>query len=188
MLKTYYQKSNVNALLKMFVLKKTERLSVEQLQNLQTKRFKRLLRHVLQYSKFYQWYYKKHGINLNNIEYISVTDLPPINKEIMMDNYDDLVCDRFLKRKNIEEFLSYSKDPREKYHNIYTVIHTSGSSGIIGLFLYGPEDWAVIKALAAIRVVKPPPHLPRRIKSAYIGATDGHYAGVSLACDVPISL
>ena len=106
MLKTYYQKSDINVLLKMLALKKTERLSVEQLQNLQTKRFKKLLRHVLQYSRFYQWYYKKHGINLENIENISVTDLPPISKEMMMDNYDDFVCDRFLKRKNIEEFLS----------------------------------------------------------------------------------
>ena len=185
MLKTYYQKSNINVLLKMFALKKTEWFGVRQLKNLQTKRFKKILRHVLKYSRFYQRYYKKHGITLENLESITVTDLPPINKEIMMDNYDDFVCDRFLKRKNIEEFLSYSKEPREKYHNIYTVIHTSGSSGIIGLFVYGPEDWAVIKALAAIRVVKPPPHFPRRIKSAYIGATDGHYAGVSLSCDVP---
>jgi hypothetical protein len=80
-----------------------------------------------------------------------VTDLPPISKEMVMDHYDDLVCDRFLKRNNIEEFLSGSVNPKEKYHDTYTVIHTSGSCGTLSLFVYGPEDWAVIKALVVAR-------------------------------------
>ncbi|MBU4232616.1 MAG: hypothetical protein KKF43_08815 [Proteobacteria bacterium] len=185
MLKTYYQKSNVNVVLKMLALKKTERLSLEQHQNLQTKRFKKLLRHVLQYSRFYQWHYKKHGITIDNTENISVTDLPPITKDMMMDHYDDFVCDRSIKRKNIEEFLSRSVNPRERYRNIYTVIHTSGSCGTISLFVYGPADWAVIKAVVVERVLKPKPHFLRRLKVSFIGATDGHYAGVSLASDVP---
>jgi phenylacetate-CoA ligase len=185
MLKTCYQQSDINVALKMFALKKAERLSVEQLQNLQTRRFKRLLRHVWKYSRFYQRYYKKHGITFENLENVSLSDLPPISKEIMMDNYDDFVCDRFLKRKNIEEFLSRCQDPRKTYQNIYTVIHTSGSSGMISLFVFGPEDWAVIKALVVARVIKPIPYFYRRIKVAFIGATDGHYAGVSLASAVP---
>ena len=185
MLKSSYQQSNINVVLKMLALKRAERLSAGQLQNLQTKRFKRLLRHVLTCSKFYQWYYKKYGISIESIENISVKDLPPISKELMMDHYDDLVCDRFLKRKNLEDFLSRSKEPREKYRNIYTVIHTSGSSGMISLFVYGPEDWTVIKALVVARVVKPAPHFFRRIKSSFIGATDGHYAAISLSADVP---
>jgi phenylacetate-CoA ligase len=185
MLKTYFQKSTINVRLKMFVLRKTERFSLEQLKNLQTKRFQKILRHVLKYSRFYQSYYKKHGITLDNIESITVTDLPPISKQMMMDNYDDFVCDRFLKRKNIENFLSRSKHPKEKYRNIYTVIHTSGSCGTLSLFVYGPEDWAVIKALAVARVIKPILYYYKRIKVAFIGATDGHYAGVSLAFEVP---
>jgi phenylacetate-CoA ligase len=175
-------------LFKILELIKTERLSVDQLKNLQGRRLKRLLRHVLQYSRFYQWYYNSHGITINDIDNISLANLPPISKQMMMDHYEDLVCDRFLKRKNLEEFLTYSKDPREKYHNIYTVIHTSGSCGAISLFVFGPEDWAVIKALVVARVLKPKPHFLRRLKISFIGATDGHYAGVSLASDVPRAL
>src|SRR3989339_694683 len=169
----------------MLELKKTERLSVEQVQNLQTKRFKKLLKYVLQYSRFYQRYYREHGITIGNSDNISVADLPPISKQMMMDHYDDLVCDRFLNRKNLERFLSTSKDPRQKYQNTYTVIHTSGSCGAISLFVYGPEDWAVIKALVVARVIKPVPHFYRRLRVSFIGATDGHYAGVSLASEVP---
>ncbi|MGO8761768.1 MAG: phenylacetate--CoA ligase family protein [Desulfobaccales bacterium] len=185
MLKTCYQQSHINVLVKMFAAKKAEGLSAGQLQDLQTRRFKKLLRHVLQYSRFYQWHYKKHGITLENIENVSVKDLPPINKELMMDHYDDFVCDRFLKRKNIEEFLSRCQEPRKKYHHRYTVIHTSGSSGTISLFVYGPEDWAVVRALVVARVIKPMPYFYRRIRLSFIGATDGHYAGVSLASEVP---
>jgi phenylacetate-CoA ligase len=183
MLKTYYQKSDVNVILKIFALIKTERLRVEHLQNLQTKRFKKLLKHVLQYSRFYQWYYKKHGITIENIKNISIEDLPPVSKEMMMDNYDDFVCDRSLKRKDIEEFLSCSVKPREKYRNIYTVIHTSGSSGTLSLFVYSPADWAVVKAFVVARVIKLIPYFYRRIKVSFIGATDGHYAGVSIASE-----
>jgi phenylacetate-CoA ligase len=185
MLKTYFQQSNINVRLKMLALKRAERYNVGQLQELQSKRLKKLLRHVLKHSRFYQWHYKKHGIDLENIESITVNDLPPISKEIMMDNYDDFVCDRFLKRTDIEKFLSRSKDPKEKYCNIYTVIHTSGSCGRLSLFVYGPEDWAIIKALTVARVIKPVLYYYRRIKVSFIGATDGHYAGVSLASEVP---
>jgi len=102
LLKTYYQNSNINVFFKILALIKTERLSFDQLKNLQAQRLQRLLRHVLQYSRFYQWYYNSHGITINNIENISLADLPPITKPMMMDHYDDFVCDRFLKRKNIE--------------------------------------------------------------------------------------
>jgi len=185
LLKTCYQQSNLNVFLKILALKKTERLGPEQLQHLQTRRFRKLLWHVLQCSRFYKSYYHAHGITIKHIEDISVTDLPPISKPMMMDHYDDFVCDRSLKRKNIEEFLSGSAKPRERYRNNYTVIHTSGSCGTISLFVYGPEDWAVIKALVVARVINPDPHFIKKLKFAFIGATDGHYAGVSLASDVP---
>lgn len=185
MLQTYYQQSSINVLLKICIAKKAERFSVRQIQELQTKRLQKLLRHVLKNSKFYQWYYKQHGITQENIESISVKYLPTINKKLMMEHYDDFVCDRSLKRKNLEEFLSGSKEPIERYRSSYKVIHTSGSTGTIGLFVYGPNDWAWAKALVAARVLKPPPYFPRKTKVSFIGATDGHYAGVSLASAGP---
>jgi phenylacetate-CoA ligase len=184
-MKTSYQNSIIHTLLKMYPVKAAERLSAGQIHNLQEKRLRKLLRHVLKYSLFYQRHYKKQGITLENINDISLKDLPIINKKLMMDHYDDFVCDRFLKMKNLEEFLARSKEPREKYRNNYTVLHTSGSSGIIGLFVYGPKDWAWIKVLVMARVMQSPPHFFRRTKIAFIGATDGHYAGVSLPSTAP---
>jgi phenylacetate-CoA ligase len=181
MLNSYYQQSEINVILKTWSIKIAEHYNVRHIKNLQTKRLKKLLRYVLQKSIFYQWYYHQHGITLRNIEDISLEDLPIIDKNIMMDHYDDFLCDRTLKRKNLEAFLSGSKNVNEKYRNSYTVIHTSGSSGTIALFVYGPNDWALAKALVATRVLKAYRHCYRRQKLSFIGAADGHYAGICLA-------
>jgi putative adenylate-forming enzyme len=181
MLQSYYQQSEINVILKMGPIKAVEHFTVRYIKNLQTKRLKKLLKHVLRNSIFYQWYYKQYGITLRNFEDICVEDLPTIDKNIMMDHYDDFVCDRTLKRKNLEEFLSCSKNGNEKYRNSYMVIHTSGSSGTIALFVYGPNDWALAKALVATRVLKAYRHCYRRQKLSFIGAADGHYAGICLA-------
>ena len=188
MLAAFYQRSIINIASKVCSLLSTEYLSPAQIQRLQTIRFKRLLKHVLKNSKFYQQHYRPHGITLDNIGDISLQDLPFIEKQTMMDHYDDFVCDPFLKRKNLEKFLTVSQDPREKYHNIYTVMHTSGSSGSISHFVYGPNDWALVKALIVTRVVKPRSHFPRRTRLAFIGTADGHYAAASTSSDAPPSL
>ena len=152
MLAAFYQRSIINIASKVCSLLSTEYLSLVQIQLLQNIRFKRLLKHVLKNSQFYQQHYRPHGITLDNIGDISLQDLPPIDKQMMMDHYDDFVCDPFLKRKNLENFLTVSQDPREKYRNIYTVMHSSGSSGSISLYVYGPNDWALVKALSLIHI------------------------------------
>ncbi len=188
MLAAFYQRSIINISAKVCSIIATEFLNSSQIQHLQTIRFKRLLKHVLKNSKFYRRHYHAHGITLDNIGDISLHDLPPIDKQVMMDHYDDFVCEPFLKRKNLEEFLIDSRDSREKYRDIYTVMHTSGSSGSISLYVYGPNDWALLQALIVARVVKPRPHFPRRVRLAFIGTADGHYAAVSTASDAPSSL
>ena len=118
MLVASYQRSIINIASKICGIVATEYLNPSQLQRLQTIRFKRLLKHVLKNSKFYSQHYRAHGITLGNIGDISLPDLPPIDKQIMMDHYDDFVCDPLIKRKNLENFLSVSQDPREKYRDI----------------------------------------------------------------------
>jgi phenylacetate-coenzyme A ligase PaaK-like adenylate-forming protein len=65
------------------------------------------------------------------------------------------------------------------------VVHTSGSSGTIGLFVYGPGDWDILMAMVLARVTRTRINFRRKIRMAYIGATDGNYAGISLAGHAP---
>jgi putative adenylate-forming enzyme len=138
----------------------------------------------LQESRFYRKHYQEHGITAHDVDRVALEDLPPINKNVMMEHYDDFVCDPALKREELEQFISEPSNRGKKYRNTYKVIHTSGSSGTIGLFVYGPSDWDVVKALV-IRVSKTKANPFRKTKLAYIGATDGHYAGISVPQDAP---
>lgn len=173
----------LNLLHAVMVNKKAESLTPEQIQELQRKRFKKLLSHVLEKSRFYKRYYQAHGITERDIDKVTAEDLPVIDKQIVMENYDELVCDPALKKAEIERFISDFPNPTINYKGIYKVIHTSGSSGTPGLFVYGPRDWAIGKSLnfraSIVRIS------PFRLRIAFIGATDGHYAGVSGVRDVP---
>jgi len=105
-----------------------------------------------------------------------------------MENFDGIVASPELKRTNLEAFIGDSVYRHNKYLDQYQVIHTSGTTGRIGIFVYGREEWALVKALTIARVAKPSLHLGRKTRLAFIGATDGHYAGVSLSNAAPQSI
>ena len=166
-------------------LKKAEGLSAEQVTILRENRFKSLLKHALQKSRFYQRHYGEHGITSEKVDEVTLQDLPTINKTIMMEHYDDFVCDPELKREDLEKFISDPANRGKKYKKSYEVIHTSGSSGSIGLFVYGSDDWDLLRAMVLTRVSKTKVRLFKKTKLAYIAAIDGHFAGISLVRAAP---
>lgn len=175
----------LNLLSQIRQVKQAECLDSEQTSRLRERRFRAILGHVVQKSGFYRRYYEKHGITPDDIDRVRLEDLPPIDKKIMMENYDEFVCDNTLKRKDLEEFVGARTSWGKKYKKKYQVIHTSGSSGTIGLFAYGPRDWDVLKAIVLTRVTKAKLRPLKRTRLAYIAATDGNYAGISLAREAP---
>ncbi len=165
-------------------IKIAERFNKQQIKTLRRKRLNKLLKHVLKRSKFYKDYYSEYGITIDKIDSVALKDIPTINKEIMMENFDDLVCDSRIKRKDVEHFIYNPSTVGKKYRGSYRVMHTSGSTGSTGIFVYGPKDWAVPKAITALRVLKPEFHLGRT-RYAFIVATGGHYGGVTLCQEAP---
>ncbi len=177
--------NGVTLLPKIFSAKKAESFSAEKITTLQEKRFRKLLRHVVRHSEFYRRLYAKRGITERNIGSVAPKDIPIIDKKILMEHFDGLVCDGRLRRESLEKFIEKPENRGKKYPGGFQVIHTSGSSGLVGLFTYGPGDWTQAKALAVARVSKGPASFSRKTRLAFIGATDGHYAGVSLVKDAP---
>jgi phenylacetate-CoA ligase len=176
--------SIMNLLYAALITKKAESLTPQQIRNLQQKRFSKLLRHVFRKSGFYKRYYREHGITQSDIEKVEIEDLPVINKKMMMDNYDELVCDPALNREDLERFIAEFPEAGNKYKGAYRVIHTSGSSGTPALFVYGPREWATAKALG-FRALAEKISLFKRRKLAYIGATGGHFASTTAISDIP---
>ncbi len=143
----------------------------------QKAKLRKLLKYAMKYSNFYRKYYSDNGISFNDLENINIDNLPTIDKKMMMDNFDDLVIPKEITKNRVENFLESSPYPNTTLFTKYHIIHTSGTTGEIGYYLYNQREWDFIKAIS-LRIFPVFGLKPK--KYVFVGATDGHYAGVSL--------
>jgi phenylacetate-CoA ligase len=148
----------------------------------QERRFRALVRHAQAHSPYYASLMRERALD---VETCSPADFPVLTKSILMANFNDIVTDRRLSKQVVADFLTRSQDPKDLLFNEFTVVHTSGTSGEVGYFLFAPADHARMSAAMmrngkAFRGIFPRPRLRlRRIRIAFYGATGGHFAGVT---------
>src|ERR1700760_3688843 len=148
----------------------------------QIDKFRALARHAQARSPYYARIIAECRIDVDSCV---PRDFPILTKSLLMANFDDIVTDRRVTKQVIAEFLSRSSDPKERLFDELTVMHTSGTSGEVGYFLYSPADYARLRAAAlrnrrAFRGLLPRPGFRlRRIRLAFYGATGGPFAGVT---------
>jgi phenylacetate-CoA ligase len=160
------------------------KLTAQKVRELSRQRFTSLLEKTYHSSPFYRDIYSAHGIKPTDLKDITPPDLPIIDKAMVMDNFDSLLTDLSITRKSVEEFLSIDTNPRSRFKG-NTVIHTSGSTGVPGIFLYSKEEWSFIAALVVARISQPVFRPFNKLRLAFLGNTGGHYAGVTLVSDAP---
>ena len=150
----------------------------------------RLLRHVFEHSKFYRNYYNDHGISIQDIDELSLEDLPTINKSMLMDHFDDLVCDPAIRKVEIHEFLEDPKTVGKLFKDRYRVFHTSGSTGQLGIFVNGPREIEFFRFARRNYHIDEAKrrNLPDRIRIAGYFAVDGHFSGATKLRDFPESI
>jgi phenylacetate-coenzyme A ligase PaaK-like adenylate-forming protein len=142
----------------------------------QIAKFRRLVRHANDRSPYYRRIVAERGIDIARCE---PKDFPVLTKSLLMSHFDEIVTVPGITKQTIAEFLTRSKDPTERLFGNYRVIHTSGSSGEVGYFVYSPQDWARGNAMRP-RGRGPQRKRKGKFRIAYFAATDGHYAGVTL--------
>lgn len=145
-------------------------------------KFRALVRHANAHAPYYADIIRERGLD---VEACSPADFPALTKSLLMANFDAIVTDRRITRQVVADFLTRSADPRERLFDEVTVMHTSGTSGEVGYFLYQRSDWArrgrpAMPNRAGLRqaLLRRRRQL-RRIAVGFYGATDGHYAGVT---------
>ena len=148
------------------------RLSRDRLEAAQLTKFRRLVSHAKRHSPYYRAVIDKHGIDPATCV---PADFPVLTKSDVIGHFDEIVTDRRITRHRISEFLARSADPSELFEDRYHVLHTSGTSGTVGYFVFSHEAW--IKG--ASHVVRAAPLRWRR-RTAFVAATRGHFAGASL--------
>jgi phenylacetate-coenzyme A ligase PaaK-like adenylate-forming protein len=161
----------------------TARLNNREFRIRQLKKFRKLARHAGRHSSYYTGIIRDSSIDL---ETCTPEDFPVLTKSLLMENFDRVVTDPAVTRQGVTDFLARSKDPAEKFLGRYRVMHTSGTSGEVGYFLYSDADWARgMMGVAFRRRRRLPPLHSRtnrgRFRFAFYGATGGHFAGVTMA-------
>lgn len=157
-------------------LKRNEGLTRSQLEARKMRKFRRLAAHAARRSPYYSQLIQERGIAVENC---TPAQFPVLTKAELMANFDRIVTDRRVSKKALERFLGDSSDANERFLDRFQVVHTSGSSGEIGYFVYSLKDWA--HAMAQLLRTTPSSRLFRKTKVAEFFATGGHYGGVSLA-------
>ncbi len=174
----------ITLLTQLLKFRNDSKLSAQKVQELSLQRFTSLLEKTYHASAFYRDLYSSHGIKPNDLKDIAPKDLPIITKAMVMDNFDSLLTDPSITRKSVEEFLSNDTNPQSRFRG-NTVIHTSGSTGVPGIFLYSNKEWSFIAALVVARISQPIFNPLHKLRLAFLGTTGGHYAGVTLTSDAP---
>ena len=147
--------------------------------------FHRLLNYAWKHSVFYREYYGSHGIKEKDINEVTVRDLPFVTKKILMEHFDAVVTNSRLRKRELEQWLNDNQDPREDFHKDFVVIHSSGSSGSVGIFVYDRNAWQVANGALASKLpqLKTDPSCKTRV--AFYLASHGHFAAVSTAVRMP---
>ncbi len=147
--------------------------------------FQRVLNHAWKHSAFYREYYGSHGIKERDINEVTVQDLPFVTKQILMDHFDTVVTDSRLRKRKLEQWLNDNQDPRENYHKDFVVIHSSGSSGSVGIFVYDRIAWQVANGVLASHIPQLKTNPLCKTRVAFYLASHGHFAAVSAAVRMP---
>ena len=99
-------------------------MSRADLLKLQERRWRAMARYALQVSPFY----RRHLAGID-VERCQITDIPPMTKELLVENWDEIVPDKRLHRAALDAFLQNPKNWGTLLHARWMVCTTSGTTG-----------------------------------------------------------
>ena len=155
-------------------LRRNAHLARSQFEAERLRRFRDFARFVQAKSPYYRQIMQAQGINAATSQ---PSDFPVLTKHLLRENFDRIVTDDRIRREAVAEFLQRSRQPQELYRERFIVLHSSGSSGEVGHFVFSRSDW--MRGFAALTRLYQPGM--RRTRCAFYGATSGHFGGVSWA-------
>ena len=120
-----------------------EQGSRTQLAQHQQQRLETVVRHAATHSPFYRRWFAQTGAL--GAEPVELSRLPVLDKSLLMQHFDELVCDPRLRRDQLLDWVGQLTHD-QLYLDRYRVALTSGSSGRPGLFVYDPAGWRSLGA------------------------------------------
>lgn len=173
----------------LFQLKTNIDLTQSQMQELQNRKLRKLLHYAWAHSKFYRKIFEESGITEEQLDDLPLSAFPTIDKSILMEHFDDLITVSDLNQEKLRRFDVQERFDRKPYLGKYHVVHSSGSTGKPGYFVYDEAAWKQM-LLGIIRGALWNMSMPQilrllfgRPRILYIAATDGRYGGAMAVGD-----
>lgn len=179
----------IKTLLDLWELKRNEKKSAKEISALQSEKLYRLLRYAYENSEYYRSSFEKSGITAEKIGSTPFSKFPTIDKTILLSQFDKLVTVPDLKQEEVRRFDEQEKPDRKPFNGKYHIVHSSGSTGKPGYFVYDKSAWnsmllGIIRGafwnMSMPQILKFLVHGPRIV---YIAATDGRYGGAMAVGD-----
>ncbi len=169
-------------------LKRNEKRSVDQMKEIQERKLRKLLFYAWEHSDYYRRTFTDAGITEERLSVLPLSAFPVINKKILLEHFDELVTVTDVKQEELRRFDAEEGMERKTFRN-YHVVHSSGSTGKPGYFIYDEAAWkemllgiirGALWGLSMLQILKLLVGKPRIV---YIAAADGRYGGAMAVGD-----
>lgn len=173
----------------LFALKRNTKRSSSQIQHIQEKKLRTLLWFAWNQSEYYRHTFEAAGITEETIWTAPLAAFPTINKGQLLEHFDELITVSDVTQEEIRHFDTEEKVSREPFRKKYHVVHSSGSTGKPGYFLYDEKAWSTMLlgiirgALWDLSISGILKLLLKGPRIVYIAATDGRYGGAMAVGD-----
>lgn len=173
----------------LYQLKRNAGKSRKEIVKLREKKLRKLLTYAFNHSTYYRKSFESAGITKNQIRTMPLSVFPVIDKSILMEHFDELVTVPDLKQEELLRFDTEETTDQELFQEKYHVVHSSGSTGTPGYFIYDEKAWSQM-LLGILRAALWDMTMPQILKLlqkgpriVYIAATDGRYGGAMAVGD-----
>lgn len=146
----------------------------DRLEQQQSRRFRQLVTFAAQRSPYYQALFAQHRLDPKTVQ---LADIPALTKQQLTENFDQICTVPAVKADRIAQFIAANPDPTRLLDGKFYVIRSSGTSGPPSHMAFSVREWIRGCSLQ----MRQTPGLQWRRRLAFVGATAGHFAGVSLA-------
>lgn len=144
-------------------------------------KFKNIAKYALINSKFYKEKFEKNGINLNNINKVSIQNFPVIKKAEFIENIDKIYTQEELNSTDIQNFIYGDSPDKLLFKDKFMCFTTSGSLGLKLPILIACKDFLTfIISMSYYGSMPVKALLGLKTKVVILGLIEGRSAGVTL--------
>lgn len=177
--------NTMKVLQELAALKRNEKKSHAQLRQMQEQKLRAMLAYAYEHSRYYKSAFEAAGLTAETVKTSPLSAFPTLDKATLLERFDALITVPDVTQKELRHFDAEKVADRKPYKGKYHVVHSSGSTGTPGYFLYNTAAWNSM-LLGIIRGALWELSMPQVLsllacgpRIAYIAATDGRYGGAT---------